>query len=223
MFEKSYIKGRKIYIKGDYEMERCKTCGIQIIDGNVCTKCGCFINDEAIEMATKEDHIKVLNNMMMRVRALDNANKSLNEYVTPPRPAAPAEKTFWGCFWPYLIVAIVVGNIVTFFGGIAGVIAFFVSIFIGIFVAKTRRDNYNEAVWAEYSSRMEQAKKYPQRSELEATKQKCKKDLAPYLKYVPAAMMETKAVKELINNIETGKANTISEAVEVYQKGNIVG
>lgn len=198
-------------------MTKCLKCRIEIIDGIVCKKCGCFINDDVVAEATREDNIKVLSNLMMKIRAVESADKKLKEFVTPPKPAFPVEKTFWGCYWPYLIGSIVAGNILAFFVPTVGVIALFIVGIGGIFLARAKRNEYNNSQMEYYSQRLEESKKFPTHSELLAAKEKCMKELEPFKEYIPGLMMKSVIVKELVNIISRNEANTISEAIEVYK------
>lgn len=197
-------------------MRKCVCCGLDN-EKNICFKCGCFVDGEVGELATKEEHVTVLNNLLRKVHNYEEARQKVDDYK-PQKPIPyPATKTFWGCFWKYIIITIIISNIATFFFSmIVGICVEFVSVFVCIAIANAEKERINNEILTSYEKSVSRAKENAISPDaLRRDRDQALKVVNAYSDYVPKKYLDSSNVKRLVNNMEIKGANTISEAVSM--------
>ena len=200
---------------------KCKLCGNESVNENICDSCGLPFGKDSIGTISVEESVSVLkriredyllpvDSMTDEIERLKRRKKNYDVSV--------GRHSFMRFYWPAFVFAFISFILLLIFP-VPTIVALItpVLILIGwIFVAKKQENNANKALYEhDENNRKNSAKLYGEMTELNSKIDSKMKVINSLQWLIPKKYMNVKDINFMITELEKGKANSIEEAISV--------
>lgn len=201
---------------------KCKYCDNESNNEVICDSCGLPFGRETIDSISVEESIRILNKLRTDyVAPVDRMNDEIEKLTRRKKNyyVSVGRHSFMRFYWPAFIIAFIVFFIIalTPLPGIFLLIGPLLVLIGWIFLAKKQEENANRVLYEkEENNRNNINKLQSQISELNSKIDSKTKVLNNLQWLISKKYMNVQAIDYMINELKSGKANSIKDAEKTY-------